>query len=481
MNPPNPAAATPGSRNSGDRSGVGLSGRDQFLLWLGLFLLQFMLWTNPGYFSHDELQWGHFASARTLSEVPWASWTDVATFQYRPVTFNLWMLLSRYLLDTPFLFHAVFVGLGTLNAVLLARVVVAVPGGSRGAAFAAGVAFVLSPYTAFIHGWIATIADLIWVGCGLGLAQHLARRRPPGAEFVVGMPSLALVFVLTAVALLAKEAAVVLPGFALLAWLVDRRQRAWLLVLAASALPVAIYLGLRVSVILFAPRTGSTYTWAASAIPERVIDYLAFPFKTGMSEISGLSLHSLGSRLQWAAGTVAMWLVIAWRAPRIALFTVLGTLGSLAPVLILTMSATQYAYAYAAVFAAGCALAWAKLRWPGRGVLLALGLVIAIHGVQLQREFRIEGKRAAAFLPAVAAVLAEHPETPLRLLPTDHPWLYTRLTFNVPAWRGVPFGDRITIVAQPPADYRVTRQGKLEPYVEPVTTPASPDPAAGAR
>lgn len=452
-----------------------LTRRDQALLWLGLFLLQFMLWTNPGYFSHDELQWGHFAAAPTLGGVPWASWTDVATFQYRPVTFNLWMLLSRYLLDSPYLFHAVFVGLGTLNAVLLARVIAALPGGSRGAAVAAGAAFVLSPYTAFIHGWIATIADVIWVGCGLFLAQHLVQQRMRSPDAAHGATRLALVFILTTVALLAKEAAVVLPGFALLAWLVDGRRRAWLPVLAASALPVAIYLGLRLSVILFAPRSGSTYTWAASAVPERVIDYLAFPFKTGMTEISGLMLHPLGQRLQLAAGTVAIWLLIAWRAPRIAVFTVLGTLGSLAPVLILTMSATQYGYAYAAVFAGGGALAFARLRWPGRAVLLLLGLVIAIHGVQVQREFRIQGKRAAQFLPALAALTAGHSGPPLRLLPTDHAWLYTRLTFNVPAWRGMPIGDRVVIVEQPPADYQVTRQGRLEPYVAPAT-PATPAP-----
>ena len=79
-------------------------------------LLQLPLALNPGYFSHDELQWAAFAEAGTR-----VSWLDIAIFQYRPLTFNLWMALSRVLFDAPMLFHSVLVAWGSLHAALLCK------------------------------------------------------------------------------------------------------------------------------------------------------------------------------------------------------------------------------------------------------------------------------------------------------------------------------------------------------------------------
>ena len=115
---------------------------------LGL-LLQLPLALNPGYYSHDELQWAAFAQAGTP-----AGLTDPGAFQYRPLTFATWMALSRALFDTPMLFHAVLVAWGAANATLLALV-------SRGfglaprVALAGALAFVLTPYAAYTHGWLA--------------------------------------------------------------------------------------------------------------------------------------------------------------------------------------------------------------------------------------------------------------------------------------------------------------------------------------
>ena len=59
-------------------------------------LLQLPLALNPGYYSHDELQWAAFAQAG----MP-AGWTDPATFQYRPLTFATWMALARCNAEPP--------------------------------------------------------------------------------------------------------------------------------------------------------------------------------------------------------------------------------------------------------------------------------------------------------------------------------------------------------------------------------------------
>ena len=120
----------------------------------------------PGYFSHDELQWA--ARAETLRHVPW--WPAADQFQFRPLTFNLWMALSRALFAHPQAFHAVLVAWGALNAGLVCaigrRFPIATPPAAWPAAIGALV-FVLSPYAVYVHGWVGTIADLIWVSGAL--------------------------------------------------------------------------------------------------------------------------------------------------------------------------------------------------------------------------------------------------------------------------------------------------------------------------
>src|SRR5690606_23411674 len=111
--------------------------------------------------------WGAFSQANSVAEIHWVSWTAVDTFQFRPLTFNLWLLLSHLLFASPQWFHAAFVALGTFNALLL-FVCVARRFGPR-AGVAAGLLFLLHPVTAVVHGWVATLADLIWVGALLAI------------------------------------------------------------------------------------------------------------------------------------------------------------------------------------------------------------------------------------------------------------------------------------------------------------------------
>lgn len=60
-------------------------------------LAQWPLWSNPGYFSHDELQWAAAAHPPAGTPVAWRGWFDVQVFQFRPLTFNLWLWQVRSL------------------------------------------------------------------------------------------------------------------------------------------------------------------------------------------------------------------------------------------------------------------------------------------------------------------------------------------------------------------------------------------------
>jgi len=53
--------------------------------------------------------------------------------------------------------------------------------------------------------------------------------------------------------------------------------------------------------------------------------------------------------------------------------------------------------------------------------------------------------------------------TPIRLrLPTDHPWVYQRLTHEIPSYHGVAIGDRVRLVGDgDAADYTIAPDGSL--------------------
>src|SRR5690606_29049911 len=75
---------------------------------------QGLLALNPGYFSHDELQWAAFGHGE-LASLGWVDPRDLSQLQYRPLTFNLWLLLGNALFAHPQAFHALWVALGTAN------------------------------------------------------------------------------------------------------------------------------------------------------------------------------------------------------------------------------------------------------------------------------------------------------------------------------------------------------------------------------
>lgn len=169
------------------------------------FLVQAPLIFNAGYFSHDELQWAAFADLPANQRRPLWDWAVLADFQYRPLTFELWMGLSRYLFAFPPAFHAVLVAWGAVNASMLAALARGLGVAARPAAFGA-LAFVLGPYAVYVHGWVGTIADLIWGSCAL-LIGIMVVRMPPTAGLLARLSAALAASAMTAVALTATTVA----------------------------------------------------------------------------------------------------------------------------------------------------------------------------------------------------------------------------------------------------------------------------------
>ena len=325
-------------------------------------LLQLPLALNPGYYSHDELQWAVHAVDGV--RMPWL---DVSAFQYRPLTFNLWMRLSRALFDTPMLFHAVLVAAGALNATLLFAVGRGFGMASRPAVIGA-LAFVLSPYAVYTHGWVGCIADVLWVGCALLLAVCVQRTHH-------ALLSALAAALLTGIALLAKEAAFAIPPLLALAWWFDGRKPKWCWAMLASGAVAALYLGLRLDVLLHAPREGAQYTLSLAHVPQRWLEYQLFPPIVPLHEaITTLQrpLPALVAGLSWLGLLAALWQA----GRRFAALFLLGGIAALLPVLPLASAWNHYAYGFAAIAAMTIAATWLQASRRGRiaiGIFALLG------------------------------------------------------------------------------------------------------------
>jgi hypothetical protein len=423
-------------------------------------LLQFYLISNPGYFSHDELQWGSRADVAPGVALPTADWANWHAFQYRPLTFTVWLYISHWLFHTPVAFHALWVALGIGNGLLLFRLmrriqVKPVP------AVLFSLSFTLSPFAAYTHGWVATAADLLWVGFGLIMAQVLMWA---GNERARRRPALGVVFVLTTLALLSKESAIVLPTLVALAWWLAGRTRLLRDAVIVSALPVAAYLALRLHVILSTPQATGAYHWSLASIPKQWLMYQLFPLAPSVLEIKNVMLISMKHVL--IASAILLGLAISvFRADiRAGILLTVGGALALGPVLLLESPSDQYGYGFTAIVMAALALAWSRQGRVGR-VLAGIFIVIGVwHGVNMQREIHRVGELQARFSPALSQAVSQATTFPVRLRPPqDDGWVYQRLSHEIPSYLGVPIGDRVQLVtASESADYLIEPDGGLK-------------------
>jgi hypothetical protein len=428
-------------------------------------LAQLTLALNPGYFSHDELQWGAAADVQGWARLPWFPWTDTTMLQWRPLTFNGWLLLSNALFESPRAMHSLWVLMGSLIAAGLSWLLLRMGLGWRVAALA-GLAFALNPYAAYVHGWVGTLGDLLWVGASLVLAAvlHGLYRRAETAP--ADAPRLALqagawAFALTALALLAKESALVMPALVGLAWLLAGRGRVLGAATLGSGLAAAAYLALRAGALL-PPAETTGYALDPAAAPVNFAAYALYLPVTGVLEVDTVWLRSTGQITAAALLMLALAAVVLRASPRLGLALVAGAALSVAPVLVLPHAATQYGYGFSLWVIACTALAWPRLGRAARGLVLLLFVLLAWHGGRVQSEMRAVGERQAVFQPALVQALAGR-EGPLRLQrDREFGWAYERLTHKVPAWRGQPIGDRVVWVEDAAAaDYSVAADGSL--------------------
>jgi hypothetical protein len=308
----------------------------------------------------------------------------------------------------------------------------------------------------YVHGWVATLGDLLWVGCALSIGHVALRARLAGVAVAT--------LVLTAGALLAKEAALSIPVLAAVMLALDApRRRTWTLVSAVSGAVALAYLAIRVPA-LATPRPGDAYAWSIAHVPARWLEYQLYAAHPRTFEV-----HKVLDRAGMAAVAGLVWLgatlALARRDPRPLAAWVLGGAAALGPVLVLAQSATQYGYGFAAWGAGVFALAWPALTRGRRIAVALLALVALAHGLAVARQMHRVGQVQARFAESVMPALAASPR-PVRLAvaPEAEEWIFRRLTHDIPRYRGKAFSPRLRLVAPgEAADYVIREDGRLEP------------------
>jgi hypothetical protein len=422
---------------------------------LALVALYLPLATNPGWLSHDELQWGRAAQVERFADLPWVGWTAVETFQWRPLTFNLWLALAWLAFDAPVAMHSLWVALGG-GVCMLLFLCLRAAGATRCLAAAGAAGFAMNPFAVYVHGWTATLAELLWVGSGLVLALVVlraptgARRGPATAGLVLGT-----------LALLSKEAALALLPLLILAWWLSGRERRWLAAALGAALPTLAYLLLRGPLLLFGERPFDSYVWSLAAVPMRWTEFLLWPFLVTSFELDGITRAS-PARLALAAAMALTLVAIACRAgPRFGIALLLGGGIAIGPALVLLQAYPQYGYAGSLVTVACLALAWPRIGAVARTSLLLASLLAGWHGFNVQREMRRAGELEAEFTPALEDVLRQRGSARLVAERGPDAWIYRRLALVTPVNPGAE--RRVVVVTDRAAATHVIRaDGRID-------------------
>ena len=381
-------------------------------------------WTlaNPGWFSHDELQWGQLANADPRVAV---DWLDNTVFQYRPLTFQLWVWIADALFAQPRLYHALWVLLG-FGVCALLYAVLRRAGAPWRVAAAGAAAFALNPYAAYVHGWVATLAELLWTACALAIACFAfdPRRTPRQVAMAA--------FAFTTLALLAKETALAIAPLLALAWALTRAAR-WRAALLGSLAPTGVYLALRLPTLLFAPRPDGAYAWSLANAPLRWAEFELWPLIPTVLEMTSLPLASPARLAAIAAIAVLLILAVARADRRLGILLTAGTAIALGPALVLATGYPQYGYAASALACACVALAWPALRRPGRAIVLLVLLLSTWHGANVQREMLRVGRLEARFTPSLRPLIEQRGDV-LTLVPSvgSDAWVYRRLSESLP-------------------------------------------------
>ncbi|MCB1583666.1 MAG: hypothetical protein KDI92_11420 [Xanthomonadales bacterium] len=430
----------------------------QLALWLftAAVLVQLPLLFNAGYFSHDELQWASRADVSHWQDLPWNHWLGFGVYQYRPLTFNLWLLISYGCFDHPYFFHGLFVFWGAFNAVLLMIIGRYCAVGVH-YAFVGALLFVLNPYAVYVHGWVATLADLLVMSSTLLLLLVILKSSNLLYAVIAST-------VFTLIGLLSKESAFAIPAILGVIWLFDHRRSRWLLSVLASSSVTLLYLYIRFETLM--QPDAAQYAMNPLNPPLRWLEYHWYWLILNSIEPHSLFERVAHHKLILAGVTFILLLWACWRTEKKCTLLLLAAgLATLLPVLPISYSSGQYGYLFSAAVVMLMSYFFQKSKGWKKHLMLFVALISILHGLKVMREIRIVGEVQNTFSPALAKRVANHQgQFPIHLKVAEDAkkYIFVRLTKDIHSYQAVSIGDRVKLVEQgEDADYVILADGRI--------------------
>lgn len=354
-----------------------------------------LLVSNPGYFSHDELQkldavhdlglWNYIRA--------YVNFPDYSDFSVpvRPFSYLVQGLVAASGKNMPFMMHLADVLMHAAVGALIFMGVFRVTGRRR-LAWLASLIFLVSPNATFAVGWSAALMDRLFTLFGLVscLAAHHYVSRNGGAG------SLCLLMAGAILSVCSKETGIVLPALLLGYLFVSTgylKNRKFWIALGVWSVPSLAMLAYRSAPLLHSlAGKDAAYSVDFSAIPVNLLVYVAYPFLPDLYESYTWSYLVSQSQLSAAFAAHILLTIILWRkfSLRAALAYDAAYLLFLLPVITLSFTASHYLYASGiplSLAMAGILAADDNSKLTGfipRAFVLVLLGVATVHGFRVQ-------------------------------------------------------------------------------------------------
>jgi 4-amino-4-deoxy-L-arabinose transferase-like glycosyltransferase len=270
-------------------------------------------------------------------------------------------------------------------------------GASLGTAFFSALFFSLSPLVVVATGWTGAVFDRLYLLFSL-LALVFLHRFVGSERKFHRLVFWLLTSLASALAILSKETAVILPLFLALFALFCQRTlgfkanvRRWIVGLCASFLPWGVYLLLRFSAVQ-SSLTGSgfgSYDLSLSGIFRNIFVYFVFPFSPSLREVQNfVFLSKLTLAISFIFHILVIFSLFRQKGLSATLWYLIGYFVFLLPVLPIAGLGTQYLYAPALALAMALAFSWGD--GPGekmRKAVVVLGaFALTLHSLVLEKH-----------------------------------------------------------------------------------------------
>ena len=376
-------------------------------------LTSMLLLSNPGYFSHDELQKLDVVNDLGLwkfiqAYVNFPDFNDFA-IPVRPFSYLVQGLVAASSTNQPFVLHLADVlmhaGAGVLVFIGLFRVTE-----NRNLAWVAALVFLVSPHTTFAVGWSAALMDRLYTLFGLiscmAAFSYVSKKGGAG--------TLWLLLASAALSVSSKETGIVFPalilGYLFVSVSYLNNRKFWI-AFGVWSLPSIAMLAYRARPLLNSiGGMESDYTVDFMSIPSNLFVYVAYPFVPSLNESYAWQYLASQSDMVWAFIAHLILTILLWRkfSLKVALAYDAAYLLFLLPVATLSGTAPHYLYAsgvpFSIAIAALLVLNGRKVSRIARAYVLVLLTIAIVHTFKVQAYIYDNGECSITTIASATSV-----------------------------------------------------------------------------